>query len=555
MFFQRRKFVFAIILGAIFFVPVVRFDSLQVFAQANWSQSADFFVDSTYDLYERNKIEAQLLKTTNKFYFYADKQWYQNFSQKLELDNRLYNLSSNFEYKTYPILTGLLGNEDNPGVDNDSRVIVVLEPLKEKFGGYIRVIDKYSRSAAGNSNEGQIIYLNSDSILKFKPEILDYQLAHEFTHLITLNQKPDAEVWFYELMSEVAAKIAGFDVGAITQQRAQHLLYSTSINLAEWANSDKDYAKVYLLGLYLQEQFGSQLFSEALKYPSQSGLISFEETLKKYQTNFEKVFLNWLAANIVNDCSLGREYCYQSPVLKGYSVVASSYYLPTQSQSSLSVTDSIKGWGAKWQKITGGSEIIKLKFTIPEETPIHKIPYIIESIEGKKTVGFLDFSSVNIGEVYVEGMGTKNKAIYFIPFIGFNADWGKTYYYSWQATNLESTEQQEKEVIQALLKKIEELKRQIALLEARLAMQKTYQSNFNCAVFSRDLYYGINSNDVKCLQQFLANLGPEIYPEGLITGYYGPLTQAAVKRYQTFKGIITTGYFGPLTRAKANQEL
>jgi len=199
--------------------------------------------------------------------------------------------------------------------------------------------------------------------------------------------------------------------------------------------------------------------------------------------------------------------------------------------------------------------MVKLKFTIPEETPINKIPYIIESVDNKKTIGFLDFSLVNIQEVYVEDMGTKNKSVYFIPFIGSLGEQGKTYYYSWEITNVETTKQQEEEIIQALLKKIEELKKQIAILQTQIAMQKTYQNSLNCTLFSQDLYYGMKSDQVKCLQQFLANLGNNIYPEKLITGYYGPLTMAAVKRYQAFKGIITTGYFGPITRAKVNQEL
>jgi len=105
------------------------------------------------------------------------------------------------------------------------------------------------------------------------------------------------------------------------------------------------------------------------------------------------------------------------------------------------------------------------------------------------------------------------------------------------------------------LQRIAELKRQIASLQLQLAMMKTNQSNSYCTVFSGDLYYGMTSPEVKCLQQFLTNLGPNIYPEALVTGYFGPLTQAAVKRYQALQGIITTGYFGPLTRAAANNKL
>ena len=61
-----------------------------------------------------------------------------------------------------------------------------------------------------------------------------------------------------------------------------------------------------------------------------------------------------------------------------------------------------------------------------------------------------------------------------------------------------------------------------------------------------------DNSDVKCLQQFLKSKGPGIYPEGLVTGYFGPLTKAAVQRYQLSQSIITTGYFGPLTRAAVN---
>jgi hypothetical protein len=526
------------------------------FSLAAWSQTADFFVDPEFDLNGRNQIETQLIKTTNKLYFYADKNWYSSFSQKTELDSKLYNLATNFEYQTYPFLTNLLGFEDNPGVDNDSRIVVVLEPLKKDYGGYIQTGDRYLKEDYSLSNQGQIIYLNANLIIPSSLDFLNYELAHEFAHLITLKQKPEAETWFYELMSEFSGQAIGIDTSQITKQRAQNLLYSTGVNLRDWKNENKDYGKLYLFALYLREQFGNQLFSEALKYPSKDGIISFNEALKKRSTNFDEVYLNWLIANLYNTCEPNNfKYCYQDANLKDFSVIAYSYYLPTKYKSSLSVTDSISIWTGKWQKISGGTGVVKLKFTIPEETPISKIPYIIEDIYNKKTLGFFDFSAVNIQEVYVAEMGDKNKAIYFIPFVGSLGEQEKTYYYSWEAISMGSDAQAEQQMIEVLLRQIEELKRKIAVLEMQLAMQKTYQQNLVCSVFSQDLYYGMTAPEVKCLQQFLANLGKEIYPEGLVTGYYGPLTKAAVQRYQAMKGIITTGYFGPLTRARVNQEL
>jgi len=387
---------------------------------------------------------------------------------------------------------------------------------------------------------------------------LNYELAHEFTHLITFKQKPEVETWFQELMAEVTPVILNYDnENIVLKKRAQSLLSSTEVNLHDWENSEKDYGKIKLLGLYLKEQFGNQLFFQTLKYPSNDGIVSFNGALKQLgiSNNFEDVYLNWLITNIVNDCQNGSEYCYQNLALKDYSAMAYSYYLPMQTKSTLSVTDSISAWTGKWQKITGGSGTIKLKFTIPEQTPIAKIPYIIEDNRGKKTLAFLDFTETNIQEIYVNDMGSKNVAVYFIPFIGSQAQEGKLHYYSFEVENLGNDSRIDEQVVEDLLQKIAELKRKIASLQLQLAMMKTSQSNHYCSVFSGDLYYGMTSSDVKCLQQFLTNLGSNIYPEKLITGYYGPLTKAAVKRYQVLQGIITTGYFGPLTRAAVNSKL
>lgn len=66
--------------------------------------------------------------------------------------------------------------------------------------------------------------------------------------------------------------------------------------------------------------------------------------------------------------------------------------------------------------------------------------------------------------------------------------------------------------------------------------------------------------EIKQLQEFLSR-DKEIYPEGLITGYYGNLTVKAVQRFQKKHGIVsegtpeTTGYgiVGPKTIARLNE--
>lgn len=70
--------------------------------------------------------------------------------------------------------------------------------------------------------------------------------------------------------------------------------------------------------------------------------------------------------------------------------------------------------------------------------------------------------------------------------------------------------------------------------------------------FSQELDFGMQSDDVKRLQEYLAK-DPELYPEGLTTGYYGPLTTAAVRRFQAKYGIAQVGRVGPQTLAKLNE--
>jgi peptidoglycan hydrolase-like protein with peptidoglycan-binding domain len=104
---------------------------------------------------------------------------------------------------------------------------------------------------------------------------------------------------------------------------------------------------------------------------------------------------------------------------------------------------------------------------------------------------------------------------------------------------------------------IEELQAQIAtLLQQIAALQGTTTPTApttpaNAVCFTSDLQLGMTSSDVTSLQTVLAK-DPAIYPEGLTTGYFGPLTLAAVKKFQAANNIITTGYVGPLTRGALN---
>ncbi|MEK7564647.1 MAG: peptidoglycan-binding protein [Patescibacteria group bacterium] len=69
-----------------------------------------------------------------------------------------------------------------------------------------------------------------------------------------------------------------------------------------------------------------------------------------------------------------------------------------------------------------------------------------------------------------------------------------------------------------------------------------------------ELNPGARNDEVMDLQKLLAK-DPEIYPEGTVSGFYGPKTTAAVKKFQAKYGLPTVGRVGPATMAKLNEVL
>lgn len=67
-----------------------------------------------------------------------------------------------------------------------------------------------------------------------------------------------------------------------------------------------------------------------------------------------------------------------------------------------------------------------------------------------------------------------------------------------------------------------------------------------CTILTATLATGSNSKQVSQLQDFLRAEG---YLSSASTGYFGSLTQSAVKNFQTKNGLAAVGSVGPMTRA------
>ena len=62
----------------------------------------------------------------------------------------------------------------------------------------------------------------------------------------------------------------------------------------------------------------------------------------------------------------------------------------------------------------------------------------------------------------------------------------------------------------------------------------------NCLTATQTLQYGAQGAAVRELQAFLAQ-DPSVYPDAIMSGYYGTLTQSAVQRWQAKYGIVADG--------------
>jgi len=561
----------------IFLFSSILFLGIGFFVQAeNLGENANFNIDPSYDISGRTQLTASLIKIAPKLYLYIDKTWWdsQDSLKQNEILNILDSLSLEFENKIYPTLTRTFGSEWNPGIDGDSRITVLLQPMIKEAGGYFNSGDEYPRAQYPNSNQREMIYLNVEHL---NSPILKSLLAHEFTHLITFNQKErtygvSEEIWLNEARSEYAPALLGYDdiyEGSNLQRRVRNFLDRPTDSLTEWQGKFYDYGVLNIFTRYLVDIYGVEILTDSLKM-KKTGIESLNAVLSKksYIEDFSQIFVNWTIAILMNDCSVGLKYCYRSPNLTNFRIMPTVNFLPFSDQSTLSVISETKQWAGSWQKFIGGKGNLKLEFSGSPEINF-KVPYIVEDSEENYSISFLQLDQNQKGEISISDWGTENTALIIIPSaetkLSNFSNQELSYQFSWKVSTQNQTAKENLELIKKLLAQIEELKKQIAEVQAKINAILASRGQVSCQKFENNLYYGMMENsEVRCLQEFLKIQGPEVYPEGLVTGNFLSLTQQALIRFQEkYASEILiplglqkgTGYVGPATRTKINQLL
>ncbi len=68
------------------------------------------------------------------------------------------------------------------------------------------------------------------------------------------------------------------------------------------------------------------------------------------------------------------------------------------------------------------------------------------------------------------------------------------------------------------------------------------------SILTDDLSYGVTNASIEKIQKLMAT-DSEIYPDGTISGFFGPKTQDALRRFQVRFGLDPVGVVGPSTKA------
>lgn len=130
------------------------------------------------------------------------------------------------------------------------------------------------------------------------------------------------------------------------------------------------------------------------------------------------------------------------------------------------------------------------------------------------------------------------------------------------ATKAVSSTSSAQELITSLQEQIARLRTQIAELNVQLESLRQLKGEVKETVkevkgtlrIIKQLKTGMTGEEVKLLQEILAT-DPEVYPEGLITGYFSKLTEKAVKKFQKKVCLEEVGSVGPKTLSKINELL
>ena len=313
-----------------------------------------FNTNTGYDSTGRSTVPATLRTISDHAYFYVDDKFWSTLSstEAVKFNNDLKNLATEFDTITYPKETAFWGSEPKPGIDGDPRITIFLEDLTQGTGGYFESNNLYSKASDATSNQREMIAANAQANGSV---FLKVFLAHEFQHMISQNQKEfindsTEDIWLNESRSEYSITLDGYNdiyYGSSLEHRVRDFMENPYDSLTEWPNIKADYATAVIFSEYLIDRFGPGILNETLHYKSY-GIPSLNEYLRVRGTDFEQVYLDWMAALYLNDRSIDPKYGYSKGGLNTIKVNPQVLVSMNSNASSYTNSISVKDWQPYW---------------------------------------------------------------------------------------------------------------------------------------------------------------------------------------------------------------
>ncbi|MEK7452833.1 MAG: hypothetical protein AAB614_01210 [Patescibacteria group bacterium] len=407
----------------IYFFTFFFFFQASIANAASIGQMQDFFTDAVFADKERTDIKATLRFEGEHAYYYIDNEYFDSLrgEEAFKILTSLKKISLEYDLKIYPTLTKEIGQIREPGLDNDNKIYILFLKLKEGNGGYMNTADLFLKSQTKDvpTNEKEMIYLNADLI---NSDDINAILSHELQHLISayfkeIQKNIADDIWLNEMRSEYAVDVLGYNnpyKGSFLESRSLIFEKNPEDSIVGWRNNQIDYAVVSILGYYLVENFGKDIFKETLK-SDKIGIDSINDALKNlgFSVSFADIFKKWQIANYLNDENLfGKGYGYLNPSLN-FKIKPSIFHEVFEGDIK-EFNYIVDDWQLSFLEYYGNVGKINIEFE-GKDNSVFDVSYILNRRDKSSLFGSIKLEN-NRGYFSIDDLGGDISSIVLLPF-------------------------------------------------------------------------------------------------------------------------------------------
>ena len=272
--------------------------------------------------------------------------------KNLITDLEAVEIVTEFHEKIYPKIHQWIGEEPRPGLDRDSRFMLLLHDVGNNksardYGGYFSSADQ--NPLAPNSNRGEILFMDIYTYRQRGKRTFNTSLAHEMTHLVNWHQNGGHtdEIWIEEGIASFSEWAVYGNVHTIF---VEGYLKDPTVSLTEANTQNVLYGAGFMFLLYAYENYGGREFIKELVRQDQLGMAGVEATLETLGRSEKAIdlFQNWTVANFFNDRLKGRLFSYQY-LPERYKVTA---LIPEVTNYPTERMDSVKSFGVSYIRLS-----------------------------------------------------------------------------------------------------------------------------------------------------------------------------------------------------------